>query len=244
MADTNLKGNTLFVTGTDTEVGKTFICGLLLRYLIENQVDAVYQKWVSTGGKATAEDLSHVLKWAGLVPEPELLMLQVPFRFELPASPHLAAEQENSSVEPEAILHTSSELARQHELLLIEGVGGLLVPLRRDLLLGDLLARLQLQTLVVARSGLGTLNHTLLTIEALRARNIPIFGVVLSDTTNKENEIIVRDNLRTIEEIGKVKVFGRLPWCGSPEEAQLAFQPLGERIQSNLFSVLFNNKTI
>lgn len=230
MDDKEERNKTLFVTGTDTEAGKTYISGLLLRFFKEKGMVAGYQKWVSTGDSDSAADLVQTLATADVPFNPEKLDEQVPYRFELPASPHLAAEQENRQVDPEVIVNSFRELSAKHEMLIVEGVGGLLVPLRRDLLLADLLADLHLQTLVVARSGLGTLNHTLLTLEALRKRDIPVFGVVFTDTEKAANELIVQDNMRTVSEIGKVRVFGRLPWCETVENAYGAFQPVGEKI--------------
>jgi dethiobiotin synthetase len=200
----------LFVTGTDTGVGKTFVCGALWRYLLGRGLKVGYQKWVSTGGTGIPDDLQQCLTAAGLPFEQDSLEHQVPYRFRLPASPHLAAEQEGRRIDPELILERFHYWVEKHDLLLVEGVGGLLVPLRRDLLLVDLLVRLRLPTLIVARSGLGTLNQTLLTLEALRARQIPVLGVVFSDAMPAADELLVQDNLRTIAETGKVRVFGRI----------------------------------
>jgi dethiobiotin synthetase len=109
-----------------------------------------------------------------------------------------------------------------------------MVPLRRDLLLVDFLADFQLPTLIVARSGLGTLNHTLLTIEALRNRQIPILGVVFSDEERglAKDDLVVNDNMKTIGEIGKVAVFGRVPRYDEFEDTRIPFQPIGESILS------------
>ena len=109
-----------------------------------------------------------------------------------------------------------------------------MVPLRRDLLLADLLAQLRPRTLVVARSGLGTLNHTLLTLEALRKRKIPVLGIVFSDSEKQEDERLIQDNMRTIEEIGLVRVFGRLRWYQDTEKSQAAFMPVGQAIFEQL----------
>jgi dethiobiotin synthetase len=205
----------LFVTGTDTEVGKTYVCGALLRYLLAKGVEASYQKWIATGTADISEDFRQCMAAAGLPLEGADLHLQVPYRFLLPASPHLAAEQERRWVDPEVIVERFQKLVAKHRVLIVEGVGGVLVPLNRDLLLGDFLARLRLPTLVVARSGLGTLNHTLLTLEALRSRRIPVLGVVLSDAAPVEDELLVNDNLKTIAEMGKVRVFGRIERDGA-----------------------------
>jgi dethiobiotin synthetase len=201
--------NTLFVAGTDTGVGKTFFCALFLKFLHASGIAAGYQKWISTGDAEHPEDLDFCIKTAGPAVAADI-ELQVPFRFTYPASPHLAAELEGQQVDDAVISSAFQTMATQYELLIVEGVGGLLVPLRRDLLLVDLLARLRPPVLLVARSGLGTLNHTLLSLEALRSRNIPIVGVVFSDGQEPADETLIADNMKTIAEIGNITVFGRL----------------------------------
>lgn len=220
----------IFITGTDTGVGKTLISGLLLDFLREQEICCGYQKWVSTGGETSSADRDYCVQVADLPQEPDILDLQVPYRFAYPASPHFAGELEGKKVEEQKILAAYQEMSSRYNFLVVEGVGGLLVPLRRDLLLADLLARMNLPVLIVARSGLGTLNHTFLTIEALRARKVDIFGVVCSDGQDDPDARIVADNLKTIAEIGGVRVFGRLPYCSSLSELKEEFQPLGQAI--------------
>jgi dethiobiotin synthetase len=227
----------LFVTGTDTSVGKTLIAGLLLDFLLRQGVDAGYQKWVATGPERPPADLRECLALAGLpLPGPEEVRRMVPFAFALPASPHLAAEQEGGSVDAALLRSSYEEMRRRHALLLVEGVGGILVPLRRDLLLADFLAELRMPALVVARPGLGTINHTLLTLEALRSRKIPVLGVLCTQGGGEESgPLLVADNMRTIAELGRVEVFGLLPYARSREEARELFVPLGRAIFARLF---------
>ena len=220
----------IFVTGTDTGVGKTFFCGLLLRFLKDQGIRAGYQKWVSSGGGQLPEDLAFCLGMAGEDCDPAMLDLQVPYRLQMPASPHLAAEKEGVSIDPAVIRQRFEAMAGMYEILVVEGVGGLMVPLSRDLLLSDLLATMKLPCVVVARSGLGTLNHTLLSLEALRHRDIPLVGVVFSDAGPDQHETIVADNMQTIAAIGKVPVLGRIPWCAEPLEAVRHFDKIGRAI--------------
>lgn len=230
--------NTLFVTGTDTSVGKTYVCARFLEFLTTKGIRAGYQKWVATGANAgLPDDLELCLKAASISPTPELVKQQAPYRFRYPASPHLAAEMEGRAVDPEVIVENYKFLAEKYEWLIVEGVGGIMVPLRRDLLLADLLARLQPGTLVVARSGLGTLNHTLLTIEALRKRKIPVLGVVFSDSEDQEDEGLVQDNMQIIEKVGLVRVFGRLQRQQNDAKARSAFMPVGQAIWEQLLHV-------
>ena len=230
-----MPNNTLFVTGTDTSVGKTFVCARLLEFLKNRNIHAGYQKWIATGTDAgLPEDVRLCLGAADIIPEAEDIEQLAPYCFRFPASPHLAAEMEDRAVEPEVIIENYQKLAARYEWLIVEGVGGVMVPLRRDLLLADLLAQLHPRTLVVARSGLGTLNHTLLTLEALRKRKIPVLGIIFSDSGKQEDERLVQDNMRTIEEIGLVRVFGRLQRYQDTEKSQAAFMPVGQAIFEQL----------
>ena len=234
----SLPSNTLFVTGTDTSVGKTYVCARLLEFLTKKGVHVGYQKWVATGADAgLPEDLALCLSAAGIVPTPESVEQQAPFRFRFPASPHLAAEIENREVDPEVIIENYVSLAAKYEWLIVEGIGGIMVPMRRDLLLVDFMARLQPRTLVVARSGLGTLNHTLLTLEALRKRQISVLGVVFSDSKEQEDEMLVQDNMRTIEETASVRVFGRLRRKANKEKEENSFMPVGQAILEQLLNI-------
>lgn len=220
----------IFVTGTDTSVGKTFICSLLLRFLRDKGIRAGYQKWVSTGGDEPPADLRYCLDFAGLEYDHDMLDLWVPYRFRFPASPHLAAELENRAVDPKLVVKRYNEMSARYEMVVVEGVGGVLVPLRNDLLLADLLARVQIPAIIVARSGLGTLNHTLLTLEALRNRNIDILGVVFSDSSAEEDETLVKSNMETIEEAGQVRILGRMRRCADLDGAVAGFSSVGEAI--------------
>ena len=220
----------IFVAGTDTDVGKTHFCALLLDFLLREGIRAGYQKWVATGPDFPPADLVHCLRVAAQPLLREEVPLQVPCHFALPASPHLAAEEEGREVDPALLKSSYEEQLRRYALLVVEGVGGLMVPLRRDLLLVDFLAELRIPTLLVARSGLGTLNHTLLSLEALRVRAVPVLGVVCSDGGPGEQELVVRDNLRTIAELGRTAVLGRLPYLPEAGEGREAFFPLGRAV--------------
>ncbi|MDF1613795.1 dethiobiotin synthase [Desulfurivibrio dismutans] len=247
----------IFVGATDTGVGKTLISGLLVDFLRRRGIDAGYQKWAATGcEEELPEDLATVQALTGepprpggadpdlhgitkVVPGPSILTgldleLAVPYRFSLPASPHLAADQEGREIDPARLLSLFTEARAAHEVLVVEGVGGMLVPLTRQLLLIDLVAELKLPTLLVARSGLGTINHSLLTLEALRRRDIPVAGLVFSDEETSPPEVIVNDNRRTIAELGQTTILGRLPRCPDHPSARTAFTPIGEKISQAL----------
>jgi len=186
----------LAVVGTGTEVGKTVVSAVLLaRY-----PNAAYWKPVATGSR-DGRDVDEVARLA----PPEVEILPETYLFREPLSPHLAARLDGASIDPARLL---AELARHQaekpeRALVVEGAGGLLVPLTEADLLIDFFAAAHLPCLLVALSGLGTINHALLSLEALRARRMEVAGVVLNGTPNPENRA-------AIERFGKVAVLAEL----------------------------------
>ncbi|MEW6221024.1 MAG: dethiobiotin synthase [Thermodesulfobacteriota bacterium] len=225
----------LVVTGTDTGVGKTFVACLLVRFLRAQGWEAGYLKLVSTGAPRS-EDLAFALAAAGLAQDPALERTLAPYSFPLPASPHLAAEQAGATIEPARLHAALAAAGRLFPFLVAEGAGGCLVPLTRDLLLADFLAETGLPALVVARTGLGTINHSLLTVEALRRRQVPILGLVFSDGPSAPDALLAEDNPRTVAAFAQVPVLGRLPPCPAQAAADQAFAPIGQRILQALGS--------
>ena len=205
----------IFITGTDTDCGKTFVSSLLLKAFIALGIDASYQKWVSTGNRDYSEDAHFVYEMAGITPPPMAGSLETPYCFSLPASPHLAGEQDGQSVDTRHLEECTRILGDRHELVIVEGVGGLLVPLTRETLLIDLVAQMSLPTIVVARAGLGTINHTLLTIEALERRGIEIRGLIINED-RPANPLIAQDNQAIIE-----KFTGISPLCRIPHQSHI-----------------------
>lgn len=171
----------LFVTGTDTGVGKTFVTCALARALREAGVDVGVMKPIETGVPAEGPEDARALRAAAGVEDP--LELICPVRFALPASPEAAARAEGRAIPLGAIREAHEELARRHEFLLVEGAGGLLVPIDAGTDMADLARMLGLPLLVVARGALGTVNHTRLTLEAAEGRRLAVLGVVLSHAT-------------------------------------------------------------
>ncbi len=190
----------LVVVGTDTDVGKTVSTAILLaRY--GKRRPLAYWKPLATGA-CEETDRKRVAKWVGHLVD----ILPETYLFDPPLSPHLAAKLARTTIDPERVLeelvrHGLEDRARN---LVIEGVGGVLVPVTENgYLLTNLLEDLSLPALVIARSTLGTINHTLLTLEALRARDIEIAGVVLNGPKNRENR-------RAIERYGEIEVISEI----------------------------------
>ena len=190
---TALRGPTehpIVVAGTDTDVGKTVFAAGLTRLL-----DGLYWKPVQAGLDGET-DSAVVRRLSGLSADrilPEI------WRLKSPASPHLAAERDGVTIDVQSLSLPSAQRP-----LIIESAGGLLVPLTRRELFIDVFARWKVPVVLCARTSLGTLNHTLLSLEALRRREIPILGVALCGDAHPDNE-------RTLREMSGVAILGRLP---------------------------------
>lgn len=194
--------NGIFITGTDTGVGKTRVAAALLLALRERGEDAWPMKPIQTGGD---DDLAVCLSLAGLRADDELRGRLGPYRFPLAASPHLAARAAGARIETPRIAATFRELAARHGPIVVEGAGGLLVPLDGGgTVMADLIGALEIPVLVVARAGLGTLNHCLLTVQELWRRGLPCVGLVLNsavgggDVVKRDNESTLRDWLKPL----------------------------------------------
>ncbi len=168
----------VFITGTDTGVGKTLVACALARGLRQAGVDVGVMKPVETGvSHAGPQDALALRDAAGVQDELELIC---PLQFTMPAAPAVAAMAEHRHATPDPIQAAFDTLARRHEALLIEGAGGLLVPIDQKMTMADLVIALDLPVLIVARAALGTINHTRLSIEACASREIEVLGVVVS----------------------------------------------------------------
>jgi dethiobiotin synthetase len=192
----------IFVTGTGTDVGKTVLSALLCAAL-----DACYWKPIQTGSHE-GTDRDRVVQWAEL---PAERTCDEAYTFPEPVSPHLAAEWRATTIELDKI---KLPQLRPGTRLIIEGAGGALVPIAPGLLMRDLILHLRVPAVVAATTALGTINHALLTLEALRAKEIPLLGVVLVGEANE-------DNRRAIEAYGNTPVVGWIPPLPTIDRASL-----------------------
>jgi len=177
----------VFVTGTDTDVGKTLVSA----WLAQNWA-ADYWKPIQTGAADTTDSATVERLAPAARIHPEGILLQAPL------SPHDAAKRERTRIDLSAL-----EPPRTHAPLVVEGAGGVMVPINETALMIDLMARLGLPVVVVARSGLGTINHTLMTLDMLRRRQVPLLGVVMNGQRNPGNR-------QAIEHFGGVPVLAEI----------------------------------
>lgn len=171
----------VFVTGTDTGVGKTVVACALARALRAAGRDVGVLKPAETGVPPEGPLDAHELRRAACVDDP--IESICPVQLQLPAAPTVAAAAEGTTVDLDAIRAAWSRLRARHEVMIVEGAGGLLVPLAERCTMADFAAELGLPLVVVARAALGTINHTLLTLEAIERRGLSLAGVVISHAT-------------------------------------------------------------
>jgi dethiobiotin synthetase len=181
-----------FVTGTDTGIGKTLVSALLCAAL-----DAIYWKPIQTGSRE-GTDRNTVMRLAQL---PRERTIPEAYIFRPPVSPHLAARRAGVRI---ALGKLKLPAQAKAEAIIVEGAGGTLVPINDKQLMIDLMRQLRLPVIVVTRTALGTINHTLLTLAALRAARMQIRGVVLCGAPNVENR-------KAIEHYGDAEVVGAVP---------------------------------
>ena len=203
-----------FVTGTDTGVGKTLVAAGLAYCLRRRGINLAVMKPVQTGGvvkggRLVSEDLELLLEGVKLNEPLELLN---PYCFPEPCSPHLAARLAGTEIDPSRIISAYKQLADCYEVVIVEGSGGLLVPLREDYLMADLSRDLSLPLLVVADNRLGVINHAALTVKCAQARGLEILGVLLNQTKFLPPDPIQRDNPAIIARITQVPLLGAVPY--------------------------------
>lgn len=203
----------LFITGTDTNIGKTVVAAWLVYHL-----KADYWKPIQTGTEE-GYDSKTVVELANLSEKklhPEI------YKFKAPLSPHSAAALEYQTISFQQI-----SIPMTKNTLIIEGAGGVLVPLNQKESMIDLIVQLQAPVIVVARSSLGTINHTCLTLEALRSRKILVLGVILNGPLNPSNKMAT-------EQYGKTKVLAELPTLNPLTAESLASYPLSNNFHDQL----------
>lgn len=202
-----------FVTGTDTGIGKSVVSALICA-----ATSAIYWKPIQTGA-IEGTDRCAVMRYAQLPPE---RTMPEAYCFDPPVSPHLAASWAGVRIELDRLPQPST---RERAALVVEGAGGVLVPINDTQFMTDVMRRLGLPVLLISKSGLGTINHTLLSLAALRRSGLEIHGVVMVGPQNE-------DNRQAIERYGDVQVVGTVPWLSQinrpnlMEVFQNCFDPL------------------
>ena len=221
----------IFVTGTDTGVGKTVAAGAIAHQLRQAGIKVGVFKPIATGCKLRREGL--------VSPDAEFLahcsdtaspLEQInPVRFREPLAPLVAAEKAQTEIAWDTVQLAYRNIVEEHERVVVEGIGGLMVPIQKDYLVLDLMVDLALPVVIVARSGLGTINHTLLTLEACRQRDLNVLGIVINRYRADGSDIAEESNPRVIGEVGRIPVISIIP---DDPETDLSSGRLGSEVIS------------
>lgn len=220
----------IFITGTDTGVGKTLLTGLLLHHLRQSGCHALAMKPFCCGGRADAELLRPIQ-------DGELTLDDInPFFFAEPVAPLVAARKHHCSIRVTEVLRRITRVASRCECLLIEGIGGVLVPLGEGFTVLDLVAKLGCGAIVVSRNRLGTINHTLLTIGALQAAGIEGLKTVLMSSARADSSTASNSQMLS-ELLAPVPVF-ELPFLGSNPSRLEALKTSQKKVKKTLAQIL------
>ena len=215
ISDIMAKG--LFVVGTGTDIGKTYVTGLLLKYVRDNGYNATYFKAALSGaikdenGLLIPGDAVEVLRMANLEEDTDFL---VPYIYETAVSPHLASHIEGNPVELTKVKQAYDEVSKKYDYIVMEGSGGIVCPIHyegkdneNNIMLEDIIKYLGLDVVLIADAGLGTINSVVTTVEYLKNRNIHVCGIIMN---NYKDELMENDNIKMVEDLCDVAVIAKV----------------------------------
>lgn len=224
----------LFITGTDTGIGKTVVAEGLIRAIKAKGLSVCPMKPVEAGcslikGELFPNDAVTLLKASGA---DETLDAVNPYRLRNPLAPSVAAEIEGVRIDRKKIISAHKRLSRKYDITIVEGAGGIMVPVYKKYLFLDLAEDLGLPLLIVSRPGIGTINHTLLTIEAARNKGLDVAGVVINYALKTRKGLSEETNPEVIEKLGNVPVLGTVPYVSGLNDRQIkdVFRRIAEKI--------------
>lgn len=208
-----------FVSGIDTAIGKTYATGFLARSWNEQGIRTITQKLIQTGNVDVSEDIEQhrMIMGCGLLPE-DHDKLTMPEIFSYPASPHLASELDRRSIDFEKIQQTATILAERYDRVLLEGAGGLMVPLTRNMLTIDYIAAHDYPVILVTSGRLGSINHTLLSLELLKQRKVALHAVAFNHADDHQDQTIAMDTIQYLKEY-LPRYFPTAVWLDIPKLA-------------------------
>ena len=189
-----MTGSVYFISGIDTGIGKTYTTGYLAKLWNTQGTKTITQKLIQTGNVDISEDIEQHRKIMGMgwFPEDES-KLTMPEIFTYPASPHLATKIDGREIDFQKIEYATAQLAEKYEIVLLEGAGGLMVPLTTDLLTIDYVAEKKHPVILVTSGRLGSINHTILSLEAIKSRGLELYAVAYNLKDESQDELISKD---------------------------------------------------
>lgn len=216
----------IFISGTDTGVGKTIITSFLKRYFSEKGLSVITHKWIQSGALEDDDLATH--RRLGVYNAIEDSYCSVSYKLDYPASPHLAAAMENIKIDKQKIINDFKHLDENFDVVLVEGAGGLLVPYDQEGMIADIAAELDLPVILVVGNKLGAINHSLLSVKYLENSGQNIIGLIFKDLEVNIDEQIAADNVAIVEQLSKVRILGRLAYNEKLEELYIEFEKMIE----------------
>lgn len=228
----------IFITGTDTGVGKTCIAVGLIKAMKKRGLNVCPMKPAETGcsvkkGELIPEDAMKLIIASGVT---EPLDVINPYRMRRPLAPSVAADIEGVRISRAKILSAYNGLTKKYDTMIVEGAGGIMVPICKQYLYLDLAHDLRLPIVIVARPGLGTINHTLLTIEAAKNKGLTVAGVIINYALKTGKGLSEKTNPDVIEKLGGVPILGVVPYSLDPEHSRM--NSIFDKIAEILFPCL------
>lgn len=214
----NSRPRGVFITATDTGVGKTLVASALVAYLTQRGIDVGVMKPIETGVSRSAKARSDGMRLRRAAGSDDPMAEVCPYVFRLPVAPFSAARAEGTIVQIATIMRAFRGLSQKHALVVVEGVGGAYAPITQSINVLNLIHLMKSSAVVVGRSGLGGINHALLTLHALRRRNIPIVALVLNQCRPARTKIAraqEQSTVRLLRMLAGVPVIGPLPYNSS-----------------------------
>ncbi len=207
--------STYFITAIDTDAGKSIITGLIAKTLMQRGENVITMKMAQTGCIEYSEDIETHRKIMGIPMLPiDKKGETCPYLFKFPASPHLSAAMQCERIDEDRIIQAVKEIEMQYETVLLEGVGGLMVPLNEDSMVVDFIQQNDFPVILVTSGKLGSINHTLLSLEVMQKRGIDVYGVVYNHYPVTEPEI-TEDSAKTIKSY-LIKYYPKALWMEVP----------------------------
>lgn len=213
----NFEKGIYFISGIDTDIGKTVATGILAKQLLNQGVSIITQKLVQTGNDGFSEDIAkhrQLMKKNDFPEDNE--GLTAPQIFKYPASPHLATRLENKHLDLDKITSATQVLAERYDVVLLEGAGGLMVPLTTDLLTIDYVAQHNYPIILVTSGRLGSINHTLLSLYALKQFGVALHSIVFNAIHDAQDQVIAQDTRQYLQQ-KMIAMFPQAQWIELPK---------------------------
>lgn len=222
-----------FVTGTDTGVGKTVITAAIASVLKKRGIDVGVMKPIATGisknGRFKSEDVE-ILHDAASTNDDEKTIN--PVFLPLPVSPYDASKDLGLKIDMEMIVERYNYLAKSHQMVLVEGIGGIMTPITRDFFVADMIKQMNLETIVVTRSTLGTINHTTMTIEMCKKYQIPVKGLIINYFDEKGGPA-ERNAPFTLHEVTRLPILGIIPFVKDYQKSEMMVDLVEKNVDIN-----------